>query len=909
MAEIATLRSLVAVIDGRHRDDRRLGGKAVALDRLVAHGCDVPASAVLTTDAYALAVVDGPLAALIRDLRSRPIPDPTQHVDACTDIDRAFLDAPLPVEVTSAISSLAAEMTGGDPDVRLAIRSSATAEDLDAASFAGQYRTSLDVVAADVERAVRLTWASLWHPAPRAYRTLRGLGDDVAMAVLAMRMIDPHIAGVLFTRDPVGSPDDMRLEWVAGLGEALVSGSVTPESRTIRRDGRERDATARLLVGDDDATGRALVDLVDRALGLEAALGAPQDVEWAIDHQHRLWFLQARPITGDVDRDALDDGFDVRHGDEAALTTAGLAEMLPGVIPPLVWDVTSRQVEDGFRVLFDRLGAPLDDLAAPHALVARIHGRAAIDLDRLRAAAAAVPGGSAAELERRYFGERLDHRTAEHARSSVGLRHAMRLLLDRSRSVLESEIVVRAVDALVDREPAGAELAALDDAALLAYRDRVLDLGARTAAAEIAIAALATAAFRGAETAVAAHLGDDVAATLVQQATRTERRTGAGALRFDVLDDVAGVCERLDAIRLPWADAERSLAEDHDGRRFLAAWHDVLRRAGSTAVFAGPTWSDVPELAWLAFQAARDPHAARRAGRRDEALGPTVSIADVERAIRQAPPRTGAPHHGAARRHFLRRELADARELLDRRERTKTALLVLGGVARRADDELGRRLLQRGAIDEPDDVRLVSDEELRALVVGALAEFATATPPSTITIAHRRRRGAAAQLARPLPRLFRGDPAAEIALGAAAAATRGGAVRRGWAASPGWYDGPARVVGTPRRDALRRGEVLVASATDASWAPLFHVAGAIVVEQGGPLSHAAIVARELGVPAVVNVPGIVAELRAAAPGTHLTSTEPAAPCTCTHRTRRTSCRSWRRAHRPSHPTSTVSACS
>lgn len=289
--------TFVVALDGRHTDRRPLGGKAAALDRLVELGLTVPRSAVLTTAAYRAAVAEEPLRSLIERWRATPIPEPADHGAAREAVDEAFLAAPLPVAVTRAIGRLVALVSGdADPAPRLALRSSATAEDLGSASFAGQYRSVLDVDPADVERAVRLTWASLWHPPPRTYRAFRGLDDSargtVEMAVLAMRMIDPETAGVLFTRDPAGRAEDVRIESVAGLGEALVSGARTPDVHLLAR------PTA---IADADAIDASIGELVRCCLDLEDRLGAPQDVEWAIDRDlpegENLLLLQARPET------------------------------------------------------------------------------------------------------------------------------------------------------------------------------------------------------------------------------------------------------------------------------------------------------------------------------------------------------------------------------------------------------------------------------------------------------------------------------------------------------------------------------------------------------------------------------------------------------------------------------------
>jgi len=172
--------------------------------------------------------------------------------------------------------------------------------------------------------------------------------------------------------------------------------------------------------------------------------------------------------------------------------------------------------------------------------------------------------------------------------------------------------------------------------------------------------------------------------------------------------------------------------------------------------------------------------------------------------------------------------------------------LMLGGAMRRLNLEFGRRLVDAGRLEEAGDVTLVGNAELAEMVRG--------DGPTLDTIASRRRRLGEGALDGPLPRIFEGLPGTiqkpEIV----------GEHLEGWGASPGRYEGPIRVVRSVTESQLVRGDVLVAYATDASWAPLFLLAGAIVVEEGGPLSHAAIVARELGMPAVVNVPGIVDHL-------------------------------------------------
>ncbi|MFQ5948584.1 MAG: PEP/pyruvate-binding domain-containing protein, partial [Acidimicrobiia bacterium] len=178
-----------------------VGGKAASLDRLMGIGVPVPPTGVITTDGYRAFVSGSGIQAFLEELRSASLPEPAEYGEVTKRIDEAFLTAKMPPELRDQILRLAAEMR---TDGELAVRSSATAEDLAAASFAGQYRSFLEVrTEEELLRSVRLVWASLWLPAPRSYRRFRRIPeDDLAMAVVVMRLVDAKLAGVVFTVDP-----------------------------------------------------------------------------------------------------------------------------------------------------------------------------------------------------------------------------------------------------------------------------------------------------------------------------------------------------------------------------------------------------------------------------------------------------------------------------------------------------------------------------------------------------------------------------------------------------------------------------------------------------------------------------------------------------------------------------------
>ncbi|MCH8900390.1 MAG: hypothetical protein IH942_07875 [Acidobacteria bacterium] len=256
--------SVCVVLDGTGTPTSVAGGKGAALDRLIAIDIPTPATGVITTSAYRRFVSESDLEVWLDDLISAGVPEPSRMSEVAAAVDERFLATPMAPDLENAILDLARTIRGDDG--RLAVRSSATAEDQDAASFAGQYASFLEIEDdASVLRSVRLVWASLWHPAPLAYREHRGIGHDVAMAVVVMRLVEAEHAGVLFTIDPGGEADHLRIEHVPGLAEGLVSGAVTPEALVIPRSGP--------IPEQED--GPPLGDVVALALRVEEAFGAP----------------------------------------------------------------------------------------------------------------------------------------------------------------------------------------------------------------------------------------------------------------------------------------------------------------------------------------------------------------------------------------------------------------------------------------------------------------------------------------------------------------------------------------------------------------------------------------------------------------------------------------------------------
>lgn len=299
-----------------------VGGKGASLARMTAAGLPVPGAFLVTTAAYRRFVDSNDLQKAILEAASgapidglRALERPSAAIQAC------FERAAMPEEIATAIGRAYGILAEDEPAV--AVRSSATAEDLPGASFAGQQDTYLNVTGvAAVMEAVRRCWASLWTARAIGYRLRSDINQrSVEMAVVVQRMVPAEVAGVCFTANPTtGDRNELVINASYGLGEAVVSGRVTPDSFVLERPGLTlREAVVgekKVMIVPADGQGtiaravdadrrdkltmskQLLHELGKLAFQIEqVAGGVPQDIEWALAGG-RFWLLQARPMTG-----------------------------------------------------------------------------------------------------------------------------------------------------------------------------------------------------------------------------------------------------------------------------------------------------------------------------------------------------------------------------------------------------------------------------------------------------------------------------------------------------------------------------------------------------------------------------------------------------------------------------------
>ncbi|GAA2561018.1 PEP/pyruvate-binding domain-containing protein [Pseudonocardia hydrocarbonoxydans] len=831
-------------------DAARTGGKAAHLAALLAAGFPVPDGFCVTTGAYARVATGVP----------------TGGPDLAARARAALLAATVPADVATQVRAAYAALGA---DVPVAVRSSATAEDLPDASSAGQQDTFLHVVGADaVLDAVRRCWASLWTDRAVSYRTEAGIDHGtVALAVVVQRMVDAEVAGVLFTADPVsGRRTRTVIDAAPGLGEAVVSGAVNPDHVVVDGGGVDADgvitehrigdkavavrgvagggtervaATApeRACLSDDQV--HALVAVGRR---VEAHLGTPQDVEWAIDGEGTVWLTQSRPITT-LYPQPPDRGPGLR-----VYFCVSLAQGLTAPITPMGMS--------GFRVIAAAVaggafGAPVaDPTGGPPALV-QLGGRAFVEVT---------------EVLRSRVGRALVPRVLDvmEARSAVVLRglSAEPDLAVRPGTVLP---VVRGLARVLARFRVP-PVVALSLACPAAGRRRVDRLGARLRARTAVPAGLPAPARLDHVERVLSGIFPVLPSTMPVAAAgflglALARRAAAGELDDDATHEVLrslphNVTTEMD-LEL-WAAATRIRADARSAAALRGPLPDVLppvlarelasflSRHGHRAVgeidLGVPRWSDDPAhvLGVLANYLRLD----------DPDRAPDVRFARGARAAETAVARVvdRVRRRSRVRGALVAFGLSRTRQLAGMRETHKDLLVRALAHVRAQLAVIGAELVARGLLDAVDDVYFLELPEARTAIGGA---------DHRALVADRRAAHARELRRRHVPRVLLSDGTEPEAL---AAPPPDGALV-GTPASAGVVTAPARVVLDPVGAHLEPGEILVAPSTDPGWTPLFLTAGGLVMEMGGSNSHGAVVAREYGIPAVVGVADATRRLR------------------------------------------------
>ncbi len=827
-------------------DGALVGAKAANLGALLRAGFPVPGGFCVTVDAYRAHLGAHGIRERIRACLERmDASDPASIAREAAAIRALVEEASVPPPVAEAVERAYERLAPGGA---VAVRSSATFEDLPEASFAGQQDTFLDVVgAASVAERVRACWASLWSDRALAYRAHRGMGrEQPEMACLVQRMVPAEVAGVAFTADPAtGDRDRVIVEAVDGLGERLVSGKAPAELLVLsrargtvieRRDGGlERRSALEPLIP----------DLLALCLRVEARFGAPQDVEWAL-RDGCLSILQARPITSSgLDAVPLADAKRPIYG-----YTIKFDEILPRPLSPATGDLFAEVV---FPLTFESLaneGLMPAGLTRAAGAARVVRGRIYVDVSALREMF--LPGlDEATALDILDEGKRPSLRAIRLGavaalawKLPATLIRMFRYLGSMERYMRELEEVYEDVGAAWEDPPlARAPWSRLVDILRIRPPLRAADL--RRVSTVNPVAAFASAAAFMALAAMLRRWTDEPPDAAAWMASGL-----SGILDVECTKSLWDLARRARAspevaqlFDGPPSEVLSRLPDTRAAREWKCEWDAFLRRFGHRTSeemdLARPRWHEDPvqPLAVIAnyLRAApeSDPYAVERRLVERRILTERRILARLAwRPVRRALFRTAAR---LVRVTFLARQ------------NSKFHMVRGFDLVRRALLEMGRRLADAGRIERAEDalfLRLSELDSMPALDLRDRVELRKADLARWQ--AHR-----PARLVDADGRTVR-EPAPEPR--AVERSRGGGEVLRGVGTSPGVVRGRVRVVADLTNGArLDPGDVLVAPFTDPSWTPLFLSARAVVVEVGSLLSHASIVARELGIPSVVAV--------------------------------------------------------
>lgn len=839
-----------------HVDDaERFGGKAANLGALLRAGVPVPSGWALEDEALRQVWRQNGLEHWVEAQRV----DDAWSVEGLerlsAQVERRLMGASLPVRLEAWLETLGAEST------MWIVRSSGVGEDGQQASFAGQLTSVLNVRGgAALKDAVRRCWASAWSVAALSYQAMRGVSLR-GVGVVIQPMIEPLWAGVFFTQAP-DRVDGALIEYVRGHAEALVQGEVTPQ-RVAWQVGQVPEWGE--LPG---GYGRQLLELGERACAL---FEGPQDLEWVVAQDERVYLVQARPITVGVkrDEDRRLEGL-ARGGRELVWSNANMVENYPDPICPLLYSVARRGYTHYFRSLGVAFGVSEGRIKAvegPLGQIVGVHrGHLYYTLSHVHECLRAAPFGD--WLSASWDGfigveQGVEDRPALMMASAVEL---VRMVGRVAQQLATLESQVSRFEARVDAFAAAVPVDGLSErrmdelvGAVRAFME-VREHGWVEASLADAATTMALALLR----AVVARGGFDEPQQVVSlMLDGVEGLVSAGAIHgMWSLSRLAAADAELGEA-LTQGRYEEALALMRGGRcpvfcrSFEAYLKDWGFRSGKELMLTEPGLEEQPEV--LLMMIARfmtlqgqDPAQVEReqATRRHEAMMRLEAQVSA-RGVMWRPWLLA-----------LKGARAGAQRAIGLRERARLKQALLYYRFRRVVLELGERWSSAGLLDAPARVFDLSVEEILDLGDGAML-YPEAL--RAVSAARFEARCEAQRAPRPPSRvtLTRGDYLGADLHSAAVAPVEGeGLQLRGAVASRGKVRGAARVAWSlAQGSALVPGEILVTQRTDPGWGPLFFIASGLILERGGLLSHGAILARELGVPAIVDVPGAMSALR------------------------------------------------
>ena len=862
------------IFDFNHPVDlSQAGGKGLNLHRLTTANFPVPPGFIVSTDVYKAFVAHNNLQERIVALSQQTkTGDMASFEQASSAIRALFAEGDIPADIREAITQVRKALSGP-----VAVRSSATAEDLPEASFAGQQDTFLHVQGEDaVTTAVTQCWSSLWTARAMAYRQQQAIApDEVALAVVVQQMVPADIAGVLFTLNPVtGNKREMMVNATWGLGEALVAGQVNPDTFVLDKTtgaikssqlGDKAVMTAVAETGtmvtavapdkqhQSAITPDQAAQLAELGRAIEAHFGQPQDIEWAIANG-QLYILQSRPVTvtGGVPGDDDWPPFAHEHINDFDLwTQADMGERWPEPITPFTWSIWVPITQDNMMVSFE--GAVDDKLRAIQ-WIKRAYGRAYLNEGAIGFGLNHAFGMPASSGASSFAAPELIPPVLNKYRWGTLLKRTPLLLKmlrvwEKNATYFESQFpqIDAWVEAFFDRDLTPLTDMALWQEANGIWYDRMMEYITYHAN----VTSMTTTAYGQMEGLVEKALGQ-------KEVTQTLTSGLSDVIAAEIVPLLWQMAEEIKSAGLADVvltnEPDVALAElkgRAETQPFLDQLDHFLKRHGhrcmSEAEYRYPRWREDPAQVILSLSSYLQ---------LDGQQFDPVAIEESQRQKREEATTLVASKLDPFRRRYFYSSLKRLQRLMRLRDNGQHFLVKLIMPVRVIFAEIACRWVERGWLTTDDDFYFIAASEIEQVLQAGNPNDLDLTT-DLIAIAAERRKAHVYWFSQSFPEVLdaQGNPIVTET-------SDDPHVLTGIAASQGNVTGIARVIHTPQ-DAiqLQQGEILVTRATDPGWTPVFSVISGIVLEVGGQLSHGAIVAREYGLPAVVNVAGATQKIK------------------------------------------------
>ncbi len=874
------MRSFILFLNDADVQPAEAGGKGANLAELARGRFPVPAGFIVTTAAYRAFLRANSLEEAIADLARQASGADLAALERLSQRIRQLFEAgEVPDDLAAAVGRACAALG----DVPLVVRSSATSEDLPEASSAGQQESYLNVKGhLPVLAAVKRCWSSLWTARAMAYRQRQAINPlDASLAVVVQQMVPAEVAGVSFTINPVtGNKGELLINATWGLGEALVAGQVNPDTVRIDKNSGDikqievadktimsvatADGTAEAAVPPErrrqpSLTQTEIAEVALMSLAVEQHFGRPQDIEWAMAGG-QVFVLQSRPVTGapaavgaggqaGVQEAAApgDDHWPPAVDPEPQAfdlwSQMDVGERWPEPVTPFTWSTWQPILNENMR-RSDSISLLREPYVKQIEWARRAFGRVYFNegaINHILTEGYGMPASSAAGAMGGSSQPGLGQNSLRWGRVLRRLPQIAWMSMKWERDLGRYEAYWQQIEGWVDAFMKR-DLIQLDDRALWSesqdtWRSRLM----QGMDYHMAVTSSSSNSLGMLERLAERWFGDPELAQQLMAGL-------SGVITAEIPQALWQMAEVLrvsgvdGTVRdLPPADGLQALSDRPEAEPFRRMLQGFLSRHGHRSTIEAewlhPRWVEAPEqvVASIAMYL--------RAGSQPQP-------SEVERRQQRQRQELTAQNMAKLdplRRVYFRWSLKRTQRQVRIRDNGQHYLVRLLLPMRRIYAALGERWVASSWLAEPDDFFFLAASEIEAVLDAGHPVAAGLNLPR---IVEQRRRAYRYWLDYPAPDAldWQGQPVQPLA-------PTGDEVLTGIPASAGQARGVARVILDPSEaSTLEPGTILVTRATDPGWTPVFSIISGLVLEIGGQLSHGAIVAREYGLPAVVNVP-------------------------------------------------------